>query len=290
MSYIKYQHVEKFGNCEVEGLVEGEVYVFPKIDGTNAQVWYNEGMHYGSRNRELSLENDNAGFMRWAIDQEKLDIAISRLPSGYRLYGEWLVPHSLKTYREGAWREFYVFDVVNEDGDYMPYDVYQPILSLYGVECIPPLCVITNPTYEDILRVVEENTYLITEGTGEGVVLKRYGYTNKYGRTTWAKVVTTAFKDPHSNAPVTKGSDMVEEAISEMLSEEVIRKVYANICSEMDGWSSKYIGRLLSTIWHDFIAEEMWNAIKKHKNPTINFKLLNRFVMVRVKSVLVEVF
>ena len=34
---------------------------------------------------------------------------------GCRFFGEWLVPHSLKTYREDAWRDFYIFDVMKDD-------------------------------------------------------------------------------------------------------------------------------------------------------------------------------
>jgi len=30
--FVKYQHVEKFGNLEVEGINLGECYIFPKID------------------------------------------------------------------------------------------------------------------------------------------------------------------------------------------------------------------------------------------------------------------
>lgn len=34
--FIKYQHLERLGNQETNGILDGEVYVFPKIDGTNA--------------------------------------------------------------------------------------------------------------------------------------------------------------------------------------------------------------------------------------------------------------
>ena len=29
----------------------------------------------------------------------------------HRLFGEWLIPHRLRTYRDDAWKRFYVFDV-----------------------------------------------------------------------------------------------------------------------------------------------------------------------------------
>jgi hypothetical protein len=34
------------------------------------------------------------------------------------------------------------------------------------------------------------------------------------------------------------------------------------------------IPRLLGTVYHELIAEELWDAVKKHKDPTINFKKL----------------
>ena len=65
MEFKRYQHVERFGTTEVEGIEMGTCYVFPKIDGTNSSVWIGADgqVHAGSRNRELSLDNDNAGFL-----------------------------------------------------------------------------------------------------------------------------------------------------------------------------------------------------------------------------------
>jgi len=36
--YIKFQHVEKLGTSEVQDILLGKVYVFPKIDGTNSHI------------------------------------------------------------------------------------------------------------------------------------------------------------------------------------------------------------------------------------------------------------
>ena len=37
--FVKYMHLERYGNEEVDGIEQGTTYVFPKLDGTNAQVW-----------------------------------------------------------------------------------------------------------------------------------------------------------------------------------------------------------------------------------------------------------
>ena len=64
MEFRKYQHIERFGTDEVDGIEFGKCYIFYKIDGTNGSVWLdNDGnLKAGSRNRELTLENDNARF------------------------------------------------------------------------------------------------------------------------------------------------------------------------------------------------------------------------------------
>jgi hypothetical protein len=48
--------------------------------------------------------------------------------------------------------------------------------------------------------------------------------------------------------------------------------------------------RLLSTVWHCLLTEEMANIVKKMKNPTIDFKVLNRLVTGRVKELAPELF
>lgn len=289
--YIKYQHVEKLGNQEVDGILLGECYIFPKIDGTNAHIWLDcLTMKCGSRNRELSLDKDNAGFMAWAIEQEKLYDVLHNLPDGAHVFGEWLVPHSLKTYREDAWRKFYIFDVV-EGKRHIPYLEYKQILDMCEYkDYIAPIRIIKNPTEENVFKLLEQNNYLIEDGKGygEGVVIKNYEFVNKYGRQTWAKIVTSEFKDKHHKemgAPVTNGSDYVEEKIAEaFITEAMVDKVIANIENECGGWSSKYIQRLLHTVFYDLVREHSWDYVKKFKNPKVDYKNLMRFSVIRTKN------
>ncbi len=295
--YQKYQHVERLGTDETDGILIGRVYVFPKIDGTNAQLWLDSDgeLCAGSRNRQLSIENDNAGFMNWAVTQKQFEEFFKEFPK-LRLAGEWLVPHSLKTYRESAWRNFYVFDVIDSCGDYLTYEQYSEILEEYGIQYIPPLRIINNPTYENLLKCLDENNYLIKdgEGTGEGVVCKNYNYENKYGRKTWAKIVTSEFKEKHRKemgAPESKGSKMIEEEIiNDLATTAFIEKEFEKVKELHDGWSSKYIPELLSRCFNEFIIEESWNIVKKYKMPKVDFKTLNTLLIRKIKETLTEVF
>jgi len=292
MEFIKYQHVERFGTTETNGIENGMCYVFPKIDGTNSQLWLNcdtfgTKLMAGSRNRQLELDNDNAGFYNWACEQDNIFEFFKEYPT-LRLYGEWLVPHSLKTYNEKAWRKFYVFDVM-EGENYLPYEEYAAILEPFGIEFIPPLCKVENPTYERLISQLENNGYLIEDGKGigEGIVIKNYDYKNKYGRVTWAKIVTNEFKAKHAKCQVTeiKETKVIEQEICEkFVTKSLIEKEFSKIETECGDWSSKYIPRLINTVYYCLVTEECWNFVKEFKFPNVDFKRLQFFCTQQIKA------
>lgn len=311
MEFKKYQHIERYGTQETEGIDIGITYVFPKIDGTNSSVWLAGEAHIqcGSRKRTLAEESDNAGFWQFICDDGRFEELFHSHPD-LRLFGEWLVPHSLKTYREDAWRKFYVFDVVRlskeyweiEVGmdaiktyEYLPYEEYQPLMERYGIDYIPPIAVVENGNLDTYLGLLERNTFLIEDGKGigEGLVIKNYDYKNKYGRQTWAKIVTSEFKEKHvkeMGAPTIKGKGLVEiEIVDQYVTQALVDKVHAKIVNET-GWHSKAIPQLLGTVYHDLITEETWNFIKKHKNPRIDFKALQRLTTTKIKTLKPELF
>lgn len=296
MEFKKYLHVERFGNDEVQGIELGECYIFPKLDGTNGSVWWEFGIRAGSRKRELNIAEDNAGFCEWVQNGDHRLYEFFSENHLLRLHGEWLVPHSLKTYRDDAWRKFYVFDVEDAYGTYLSYSEYQPLLDEFDIDYIPPLCVIRNATYDNLLVELQNNFFLIQEGNGcgEGIVIKNYGFANKFGRTVWAKIVTNEFKEKHVKVmgPTVKNmKEMPENVIAyQYITKHLVDKVYSKIVNEMQGWNSRYIPRLLSTVFYDLVNEEIWNAVKKMKNPTINFKTLNSLTIMRVKELKPELF
>lgn len=301
MEFRKYQHLERFGTDEVDGIELGDCFIFPKVDGTNASVWLDDegNLKAGSRNRTLSLENDNAGFYAHVLSTEKIKEYLAKHPT-HRLYGEFLVPHTLKTYREDAWRKFYIFDITidkdDENVEYIPYDIYKPMLDEFELDYIPPIAKVSNASYETFLKALEKNEFLIQDGkgVGEGIVIKNYDFYNKYKRQTWAKIVTTEFKEKHNKAMgynELKATKMVEENIvDEFCTEAFIEKEFAKIVHQQEGWKSQYIPMLLGRIFSELVKEETWNILKKYKNPKIDFKTLNALVIQKVKKVKSEIF
>lgn len=293
MNFLKYPHLERFGTTETNGIDMGMCYLFPKIDGTNSQLWYEFPLlKAGSRNRELELTNDNAGFYNWATTQENIFAFFDKYPT-LRLYGEWLVPHTLKTYRADAWRKFYVFDVMTENNEFVSYDLYKELLDEFNIEYIPPICKVENPTYERLVAQLEKNGYLIEDGKGigEGIVIKNYRYKNKFGDQIWAKIVANEFKASHQKV------DVCEIKESKIIEQEIVNK-YVNIVLidkekakiEIEGWNSKKIPQLLNTVFYCLIKEESWNFVKEFKNPIIDYKRLLFFTINKIKTLKPELF
>ena len=59
--FLKYMHLERYGNEEVDGIEQGTTYVFPELDGTNAQEQTTEakvGSYYNFPFKDWSTVND----------------------------------------------------------------------------------------------------------------------------------------------------------------------------------------------------------------------------------------
>ncbi|MBU0777829.1 hypothetical protein KKF82_06185 [Patescibacteria group bacterium] len=298
--FKEYMHIERLGNDEVGGILNGECYVFPKIDGTNASVWMDDGyIRAGSRKRELRLEEDNAGFCEFAT-MDQLDVFQAFLTDypHLRIYGEWLVPHTLRTYRKDAWRKFYVFDVYDHDLEcYLGYEEYSHVLLGEGLPfpIIAPIEIVTNPTQEHLIGLLDRNTYLIEDGNGpgEGLVIKRYDYTNEWGHTVWAKIVRNEFKERNLEAFGTPTVKMKGDVEGRLAGEYATRGRITKMLAEMRDAgpvSRRCIPELFGRVWHNIITEEMWEIIKANKNPAIDFSRFYGAVIEEIKHNCPELF
>lgn len=294
-----YQHVLRIGDAAVEGILTGKVYLFPKIDGTNGAVWADSGVQAGSRRRVLDLgeDRDNAGFFAYIKQQEKYAKFLEAHPE-LVLWGEWLVPHTIKNYRDDAWRKFYVFDVGTVDENdvkhYLPYDVYSKMLDEFDIEYLTPLKIIMNPSLDDLYFTAENNFYLMKQGEiGEGIVCKNYDFINEFGHVIWGKVVRNSFKEQHyktMGSPESTTSYIEQKIVDKYMDKMLVEKEYAKIVNDKGSWDTKLIPMLFGLVQHAFIEDYLWNILKDFKNPKIDFKLLNSFIIGKVKELKPELF
>lgn len=299
MQFKRYQKIERYGRSGVYGINEGECFVFHKLDGTNGSVWFNKdtnSIQAGSRNRLLSQEKDNAGFYKEMIQNQNITQFLQDNPT-LRLYGEFLVPHTLKNYKDDAWREFYVFDVVEENDNserYLHYNEYVPLLESYNIPYIPAIARVENGSFQDFCQFLDKTTFLTKEGVGEGIVIKNYNFKNRFGNVVWAKIISDEFKSRMQKTNQTNVPQQNEEiefvVVDKYCTDAFIEKEYAKIVNTKEGWQDKYIPILLRTVWYEFLVEEVPQIVKDMKHPIIDFKKLNQAVIKRIKYVKSDLF
>ena len=307
MIYKAYQHIEKIGSGEVEGILNGTCYLFFKIDGTNSTIWLKDDgtLGFGSRKREIGAtkETDNQGFMAaLTLDPKYADVlndikSLLKAHPDYTIYGEWLVPVNIKNYKDDAWRQFYVFDIYdNTNEKYICYDEYKKMLDekYPNIKYIPLLAKLENPTEEDIKNLLSRTgEFLISEGLGEGIVIKNYEYTNKYGRRTWAKMLTEDFLSKKkglrgAKKEAVENGTTIEYEIIKLLTVDHIVKEKAKVMERRNSetFEMNMVAELLNRVFDEFWRDNWEIILKKFHNPTINFKTLKSLSNDKVKEVL----
>lgn len=295
--YISYQHIEKLNSLspEIEGLLNGEVILQSKIDGTNGCIYLGDDgeVHGGSRKRELSATQDNQGFFNTVCQQEKYKLFFNDHPN-LMLYGEYGIRNCIKNYTE--YGDFHVFDIVDtETGKYIHWNEFKKLLTPYGIKFIPVITTLLSPTVEEVALYADKGRYLCGENTiPEGIVVKRIDFVNQFGRTTWGKIVLNEYKIAKKTGKTIDERSVEVQIIEKHCTEEFIKKEYFKLIEQLKNedreWNKKHIGRLLSTIWYVFVTENMWTCIKEFKNPTIDFKVLYGLVTEKIKNILPELF
>lgn len=307
MEFHKYQHIMKLGTDEVDGILNGTVDLFYKIDGTNSQVFLkdDETLGFGSRNREITPNDDNAGFAKAMTEDKELYtelLSFLRAHPSYTIYGEWLVPHTLKSYTQDSWKKFYVFDVLDEDtGEYLPYREYSRILGdLKHLHLIPLMCELEDPTLEQIQEKLQQTgAFLCAAGLGEGIVIKNYSFVNKYGRRTWAKILTEDFLGKKkslrsTNKEIKDGTiehTTERSIINKYLTDEHIAKEYSKVCEKYGEavMDPRHTFELLNRVFLEFWSDNWEIVLNKMHLPTINFKALKSLCDDRTKEVVATI-
>jgi len=93
-THKKYNKVERIEKEECDGILDGEVYLFEKIDGANASAWVDNNLDIccGSRNRQVSkgkeVYDDFRGLVEYIGDHEGVYSFLNDFPNyGYLVNG-----------------------------------------------------------------------------------------------------------------------------------------------------------------------------------------------------------
>ena len=307
MEFHKYQHIMKLGTDEVDGILNGTVFLFYKIDGANSQVFLKDDgtLGFGSRTKEVTLADDQIGFVSSMMQNKELYdglLAVLKDHPNYTIYGEWLTPHTLKSYVHDAWKKFYIFDVLDENaGKYLPYYQYVKLFeNCPQCHIIPLMCEMKNPTPDQVKEKLQQTgAFLCATGLGEGIVIKNYDFINRFGRRTWAKMLTEDFLGKKKSLRSTNREikdktiqDATErEIINKYLTDEHIAKEYSKICERYGEavMDRKHTFELLNRVFIEFWSDNWEIILKKMHLPTVNFKTLKALCDTRTKEVVATI-
>ena len=274
MPFVQYPKIKRLGEEENDGILLGTVYVQEKIDGANTSIWLEDGViHCGSRTQDVSEKGFN-GFVEYARSNPGFEHLFTDHPT-WRLYGEWLVRHTI-AYNETVYRHFYLFDIVGDGDRMLSTEAVNKVADFYGLRRPELFATLEYPTPEAIQEFVGKTTL---GDKGEGVVLKNPTYVNKFGDPSYAKIVTQEFKE--DNALVFGGNNKFSETYVEQycVNEYMTMARVQKIMNKIQPLVEKRLGRedtarVINTAYHDMFTEEIWGIAKKFES--INFKQLSR--------------
>jgi len=197
VEFRKFQKIRPLGALETEGILEGTdpIYIFEKLDGSNTQIrMTEEGLACGKRT-DWVIETDGQfkNFYDWVMSHAPFQ----SLDTDLILFGEWLVRHTVK-YQDIYYHKFYLFDVFSiSKNAYLPYEDVKAIAEQYGCECLEPMYIGPFVDYDHLQGFVGQSEYAINRG--EGIVIKRYGFRNRFDQQAWAKIVCDEFLETFHN-------------------------------------------------------------------------------------------
>ena len=206
----KYLDIERCKESYASTFEVGEhVIIQTKIDGSNASIAYDSktnSLVAFSRRQALNKMNTLNGFWNYV---QSLDVKAFAevLGDRYVIFGEWLVPHSVK-YPEDMYKKFYMFDVWDRETE--QYLTQEDSLAIFDrLKNYIPNYVHTlynGPfiSWEHTLAFLKENIYGEAPCM-EGIVIKRQDklWSKSSRLPYYVKVVNEKFSEVHSSKPKT---------------------------------------------------------------------------------------
>lgn len=307
-----YQHVEKIGNSEVQGILQGKVWIQEKLDGANLSVaWDQESDDFiiCSRNNVVyhTGECHNKGFQK-AIDYIKSEFGFKQLFAecpDLILRCEYLTKHKVPVKKEFNGKVV-IYDVeitpndLRNDTDYDIYLTYDEAFKASGDEVdemsytwyrqtFPELLWLTaitaiNPTVEELQEWSKGHSDYFEYR--EGIVIKNYDFTNKYGRTKWGKVISPVFDAKKSLKARSKleVGELEQMFVDKFITPGYVEKEIHKIRDAKGDVSTKDMGQIIGRVPYELFQDEMWRFLGKANAGEFNFRVWRAATIDKVRK------
>lgn len=274
--FKKYPKLKRLNSSETNGILNGQCWIQEKIDGSNVSIW-TEDSEVKIASRKRVLEDSFNGFKEYVANHEGIQALLKNNPN-YRLYGEWLVPHTIR-YNDESYNHFYMFDVTVDRGDgleFMDIDMVYELAEKYKIKTPHLFAKINNPDESSIFKFAGSS--LLGE-KGEGVVIKNPKFVNEFSDSVYAKIVTDEFRE--KNIEVFGGNSKQSPnyweryVANKYITTGRIKKIISKIENQtQSNLTIKDTRRVIHTTYHDMLMGEIWEIQRKVYR--LNFRILQK--------------
>jgi len=291
VSFKKFIDIERLGHEDNKDILlypEDTLVVEEKVDGGNGSFWLeDDGIHFGSRNRDLTAANDWKTFahLRKQLliqleEQQNNNIMIN---PDYIYYFEWMSRHTINYTRAP---NVIGFDIrlkraINSDecGLFLGRDAREQEFKRLNIENVP--CVWRGTVKEfkllEINSLIPKSKYF--DGFAEGVVIKNYCRKHPHGNyQLYAKLVREEFKEDNKAVfgSVRNPKSDTSQIIEEFCTEARIRKAVYHFLDEGEKLGLSLMSKVPHYVIKDFMKEEIITILDKYK--FIDVKEMRQYV------------
>ena len=224
LKHKHYMEIENLNMKIADSFYKGDMIIIQeKIDGANVSFQYDsetDSLQCFSRNQILSAENTLRGYYEWVQELDK-EFVKSVLGDRLRMFGEWLVKHTVK-YPDERYNTMYCFDVFDtENKCWLPQNEVKSLADKLGLNYVPVF-------YEGEFTAWEDYTYLVgrTEmggELGEGIVIKKQN--DLSDDVAYTKIVHERFKEVQRKVRKRPTNEKIAEISEKLRVKEFVKTV-----------------------------------------------------------------
>gem|GEM_PF-3758502 len=267
----------KIGTAGVDGILRGECYIFPYLEGVTCSIVNdNDSIITKANGKVCTLMNDSHGFAAYVLKTSSFLKFFKNNPT-IKLYGEFL-PRTSKKYSMESCNHLYITDVFYK-GKFMPYSEYQPILERAGIKYVPATANSSNLKVKDLYSYVDSSHYLINEGMN-GITVKRYDFVNHDNKTLWGYILPD---DEEYILTKMIHSSLEYQIINTFLTEDFVEATSEKIGGK--NWNKSMFAIFATRVYNEMLSQKIVEILKKFENPVIDFEKLKTMAINHIEDI-----
>ena len=293
MSFKKYPEIKRLGHEDNKDILtygEDLLFIEEKVDGGNGSMWLEDDglIHFGSRNRDLTIENDDKAFARQQIQIKEHIINLEKkgikLNQDYYYYFEWMAKHTIN-YTNAPFiigLDIRMKRSNREEGFglFLSRETRESEFKRLEIENVPLVWKgkVKDLKKLNIRELIPKSKYY--DGWAEGIVIKNYSRKHPHeNHQLYAKLVRDEFKEDNKAVfggiknPISDTSKIIDEFCTDARVRKAVLKFVNEDKLPLD---LRLMAKVPSYVTKDILKEEFSTIFDKYK--FIDFKEMKQKV------------